>query len=71
MRKFWGWVLFLIAWVDATLVLYNLAIAPWKEDVRGDWIVLVYLLVLGFCLFGWYRLVIHKKSDKIHDKENH
>lgn len=60
MRKFWGWLLFLIAWVDTGLIWYNTAIAPWRDEVRTSWVVLPYIAVLGLCLFGWYRLVIYK-----------
>jgi hypothetical protein len=63
MRKFWGWVLFLIAWFDAGVIFYNMTIAPWKDEVRHNPIVLAYLAVLALCLFGWYRLAIRKPRN--------
>ncbi len=58
MRKFWGWVLFLVAWFDAGVIWYNFAIAPWKSEIAVDWVLVPYIVVLGLCLFGWYRLAI-------------
>ena len=65
MRKFWGWVLFIVAWLDAGIIWYNLAIAPWKDDVDGDWVIIPYIAVLVACSFGWYRLAIryHKEAN--------
>jgi len=60
MRKFWGWVLFLVALLDAGIIWYNLAIAPWKADIAGDWMVIPYIVVLLLCSYSWYRLAIRK-----------
>ena len=59
MKKFWGWVLFLVALLDAGIIWYNLAIAPWRYEIN-DCVVIPYVVVLLLCLFGWYRLVIRK-----------
>ena len=64
MRKFWGWVLFIVAWFDAAIIWYNLAIAPWKAAVIDSWVVIPYIAVLGACLFGWYRLVIRRNREE-------
>jgi len=60
MRKFWGWVLFLIAWTDAGILWYNFAIAPWKDELVVEWVLLPYLIVMGLSFFGWYWLAICK-----------
>lgn len=63
MRKFWGWVLFSVAWLDAGVIWYNTCIAPWRDDTEllampG----LIYLAVLFLCLLGWYRLAVIKQD---------
>lgn len=63
MRKFWGWALFLIGLLDAGVIWYNLALAPWRYESRGDWVVIIYLLVMGLCVYGWYKLALHKKKE--------
>lgn len=63
MRKFWGWLLFLVSLLDSALIWYNLAIAPWRYEVRGDWRLFIYLSVLGLCLFGWCRLVLRNHKE--------
>ncbi len=67
MRKFWGWVLFLMVLFDAGIIWYNLAIAPWKYEVAGDWIVIPYIIILLLCSFGWYKLAIRKQNKEEHN----
>ena len=67
MRKFWGWILFIVALFDAGIIWYNLAIAPWKADVASDWIVIPYIVVLLVCLLVWYKLAIRKVNKEEHN----
>ena len=64
MRKFWGWVMFLVALIDAAIIWYNLAIAPWRNEVSGDWIVIPYFAVLIASTLGWYKLALRKKKEE-------
>jgi len=64
MRKFWGWSLFLVAWLDAGIIWYNFALAPWKDGTEFNGIWLAYLVIIVLCSFGWYRLAICKPKKE-------
>jgi len=62
MRKFWGWMLFAIGFLDSGIIWYNTVLAPWKDDPVG-WVIIPYFVVLLFCFFGWYKLTVQKHKE--------
>lgn len=70
MRKFWGWTLFLLAWIDAGIIWYNLFVAPWKDEPVATWVPIPYIAFLILCLFGWYKLVGHRPKMEVKNDDD-
>jgi hypothetical protein len=59
MRKFWGWLLFLMA--IATIRIVQLSYVNYPHDwTPSD---LIYYIVAVGALFGWYRLAISSPQE--------